>query len=64
VAGRGNDFDVFEANGAKAGGDEIGRAADVRCVLGERADAGNPQEVFQLVEQSIFVGLDEGVSRL
>ena len=39
-------------------------AAHISRVFGKRADAGNPKKIFELVEKSFLISLDEGIDGL
>jgi hypothetical protein len=60
---RGNDLDVLHANAAQAIRHEISRAFYIRSVLRSRADAGDAQELLQLVQQAILMLIYVGVGR-
>ena len=47
--------------GAQAGGDELRGALDIGDVLGQRADAGDAEEVLQLGEQPVLIRFDKRV---
>ena len=56
-----DDFDVGESGAAKAVGNPLGGALDVRLVLALRADAGNAQEFVEIGEMLIVLLFDVGV---
>ncbi len=49
-----NEFDILHAGSAESGGDEFGGAFDVGAILGQSADARNPQKLFQLLKEPGF----------
>ena len=62
VALRLDDLDLVEADLFEGASEEFGGPLDVLLVLGEGADAGDAQEVFELVEVvgAVGVGVGEG----
>ena len=51
---------VGQAGSAEGGSGELGGADDVGLMFGQRADAGDAQEVEQFVEQALLVRGDVG----
>ena len=64
MAGGGNHLHVLHAHSAQSAGDELGGAADVGGVIGQGTDAGNAEELLQLVEEARAVRLDKDVGSL
>jgi hypothetical protein len=56
-----NDLDVFEAGAAQAVGDELRRPLDVGFMLRQSADTWDPEEFFQLIQEPVFIFLDERI---
>ncbi len=50
-----DDLDVLHPDAAQFAGHVICRSLHIRLVLWRRADAGNPQQVFQLTEKTLLV---------
>jgi hypothetical protein len=59
MPGGGDDLDILHAHVAEAVGDELRGAIDVAAVLGQRADAGNAQELFQFVKKAVAILFDK-----
>ena len=51
----GNDLDVLQTDAPKFGGHKFGRLLHVGLVLLQRADAGDAQQVFQFVEETLLI---------
>ena len=45
----------------EGGGDKRGSAIHIRAILGQRADARNAQELFELFKQARLIQIDERV---
>ena len=50
-----NGFDVLQPDAPKFGGHELGRLLHVGLVLLQRADAGDAEQVFQFVEETLLI---------
>ncbi len=50
-----DDLDVLEADALQIGGNNFGGLANIVFVLFRGADAGNTQQVFQLVEKALLI---------
>ena len=61
---RRNDLDVFKTGSLHAVGDELRGAPHVRDMFGQRADAGDTQESFQLVEKTRLILFYEEIGGL
>ena len=59
-----NDFDIFEARGLHAVGDELRGAQYIRDMLRQSTYAGNTQESLELVEKTLLVFFHEEVGGL
>jgi hypothetical protein len=61
MPGGGDDLDILHANVAQAVGDELRGAIDIAAMLGQRADAGNAQELFQFFKKTVAILFDKCV---
>ena len=61
IARGGDDLDIFNAGTAQTFSDKMRGCGDVRLVFGERADAGDAEEVLQLLKEAVLVLLDKGI---
>ncbi len=61
MLGGGDDLDILHAHVTQAVGDETRGALDIVAVLGQRADAGNAQELFQFVKKTVAILFDKCV---
>jgi len=61
MLGGGDDLDILHAHVAQAVGHELRGALDIAAVLGQRADAGNAQELLQLFEEPAVILFDKCV---
>jgi hypothetical protein len=59
--GGGDDFDVLHPNDAQALGHKFGGAADIALMFRQRAHAGDTQEIFQLIEETIAILFDKSI---
>ena len=58
-----DDFDVLHADVAQTVGYELGGPVDIAAMFRQSADAGNAEELLQLFEEAVLVGLYECVCR-
>ena len=58
-----DDLDVFELSVAHGLRDEFGGASNVSLMFGRGGDAGDAQELLELLQQAVFIGFDERLSR-
>ena len=54
-----NDLDILQPGGAQMIGDKLGRALNVFRMFGERADAGDAQEILEFFKESFLILRDE-----
>jgi hypothetical protein len=55
MAGRRDEFDIFQAGRFQAAGDKLCRPLDILLALGQGADAGYAKEGEQFVQKAAFV---------
>jgi hypothetical protein len=51
----GNDLDVFHADATQFTGYVVGGLLNVGLVLFESADAGNAEEIFEFVQETLLI---------
>ena len=61
MLGGGNDLDILHAHVAQTVGDELSGTLDIAAMLGQRADAGNAQELFQFFKKTVAILFDKCV---
>jgi hypothetical protein len=59
MLGGGNDLDILHAHVAQTVGDELSGTLDIAAMLGQRADAGNAQELFQFLKKAVAILFDK-----